>query len=126
MNPLPIKCNDTKRIIELNPSTTYIPDIINASDVVLGKCGYGICSEVVSSKTPLLYISRTGFAEEAGLIRMVDQLGVEMPKDDYTSGNWLPWVMQAYDKRNLDTLQYESNGSLFVASTLLSLASIKD
>lgn len=46
----------------------YMPDLINACDVVLGKCGYGTCSEVVAHGVPLVYVPRTGFAEEHGLI----------------------------------------------------------
>ena len=62
-----------------------MPDLINAATLVLGICGYGICSEVVGFSTPLLYVRRPLFLEEDGLIKLLDdyQLGYEIGIDKY-------------------------------------------
>ncbi|KAJ3033038.1 hypothetical protein HK097_004993, partial [Rhizophlyctis rosea] len=42
----------------------HLPDLINAVDVVVGKLGYGTCSEVVALRKPLVYVPRPKFVEE--------------------------------------------------------------
>ena len=49
------------------PGDVYVPDILVASDVVQGKLGYGLVSECLASAIPLLYVSRSYWAEEAHL-----------------------------------------------------------
>lgn len=68
----------------------YMPDIIECSDVVLGKVGFGTVGECLSSKTPLVYVKRENFAEEEHLIRLLDshQSGFEISKESFVSGDW--------------------------------------
>ena len=47
----------------------YIPDLIQASDVVIGKLGYGMVSEMIALRKPLLYVPRANFIEEPFLRR---------------------------------------------------------
>ncbi len=66
-------------------------DLINAVDVVLGKVGYGTCSEVVAHSKPFIYVSRPLFIEEPGIIaNLLEPHGraVEMPLKDFKAGLW--------------------------------------
>jgi L-arabinokinase len=38
-------------------------DLLSAADVVAGKLGYGLCSELIAQKRPLLYTQRADFVE---------------------------------------------------------------
>jgi len=42
----------------------YVPDLVHAADVVLGKIGYGFVSECISAGTPLVYVPRLHWPEE--------------------------------------------------------------
>ncbi|KAJ3319126.1 hypothetical protein HDV06_006685 [Boothiomyces sp. JEL0866] len=105
------------RFIVIDPSITFMPDIIECCDVVLGKCGYGVCSETLASRTPLLYVSRPQFIEEVGLIKMMGDLAIEMPLDKFQSGNWSSYVEKA--GRISADIQVDSHGAEFVTRQLL-------
>ncbi|KAI8894551.1 hypothetical protein BC833DRAFT_623845 [Globomyces pollinis-pini] len=81
----PIKSD---RFIQIEAQNTYMPDVILACDAVLGKCGYGVCSESVGHGIPLVYVSRPQFSEERGLIRMMGKLAYEMSIEDFETGRW--------------------------------------
>ena len=42
----------------------YVPDLIAAVDVVMGKIGYGFVSECIANGTPLIYVPRSDWPEE--------------------------------------------------------------
>ena len=50
-------------VITLNPQEAYHPDILNASDLVLTKLGYGIVTECISHGVPIAYPPRRNFPE---------------------------------------------------------------
>ncbi|KAJ3369037.1 hypothetical protein HDU91_000148 [Kappamyces sp. JEL0680] len=119
----PVPCEDASRFVQISGPTSYMPDIINASDVVLGKCGYGICAEIKASNIPLLYICRHGFAEELGLVELIGDLGVEMPVEAFKSCSWREWITKAYHKKPAkDVPLPPSQGASFVAEQLLTVA----
>ncbi|KAG0173761.1 hypothetical protein DFQ28_011248 [Apophysomyces sp. BC1034] len=72
------------------PKDAYVPDLTNAADVVLGKLGYGTCSECVGHGKPFVYISRPQFIEEQGLLKLMQNQGsaVEMSREDFEQGRW--------------------------------------
>jgi L-arabinokinase len=92
----------------------FVPDILAASDVMLGKLGYGTVSECLSSKTPLVYVQRDGWPEELPLKELMEKYNalVHMPKNDFFSGNWSTYLVEAYQKRDhildLHDLQFEN------------------
>lgn len=71
-------------------SSAYIPDLVSASDLVLGKIGYGTVSECVGMGTPLLYVSREMFAEEPYLLKYFSDNGIcqEISISSFESGQW--------------------------------------
>lgn len=54
------------------PRDEYLPDFLNASDVMLGKIGYGTTSEAIAHRKPLIYIRREFFNEEPFLRNMLE------------------------------------------------------
>jgi UDP:flavonoid glycosyltransferase YjiC (YdhE family) len=70
-------------------SLTY-PDLVGAADAVVTKPGYGIVSECIANRTPLLYTSRGDFREQsllvAGLHRFARAL--EIDNGNLRRGNW--------------------------------------
>lgn len=72
------------------PADAYVPDLVAASDLVLGKIGYGTVSECVGMGKPLLYVARPMFAEEPCLLEYLHQNGtcLEMSRQDFEHGQW--------------------------------------
>ena len=50
--------------VRVLPPDAYLPDLSLACDVVVGKLGYGTCSEVLAAGTPFVIVRRPGFCEE--------------------------------------------------------------
>ncbi|XP_062158055.1 L-arabinokinase-like isoform X1 [Alnus glutinosa] len=75
----------------------YTPDLIAASDCMLGKIGYGTVSEALAYKLPFIFIRRDHFNEEPFLRKMLEffQGGVEMIRRDLLCGNWTPYLERA-------------------------------
>jgi len=65
-------------------------DLVAAADVVVSKPGYGIVSECVANRRPLLYTSRGHFAEyETMVAEMPRMLRCRfVPREDLMSGRW--------------------------------------
>ncbi|KAK3211979.1 hypothetical protein Dsin_016685 [Dipteronia sinensis] len=75
----------------------YTPDIIAASDCMLGKIGYGTVSEALAYKLPFVFVRRDYFNEEPFLRNMLEfyQGGVEMIRRDLLTGHWEPYLERA-------------------------------
>nr|XP_023885594.1 L-arabinokinase-like [Quercus suber]POE69349.1 l-arabinokinase [Quercus suber] len=75
----------------------YTPDLIAASDCMLGKIGYGTCSEALAFKLPFVFVRRDYFNEEPFLRNMLEyyQSGVEMIRRDLLTGHWAPYLERA-------------------------------
>ncbi|KFY13549.1 hypothetical protein V492_03197 [Pseudogymnoascus sp. VKM F-4246] len=77
----------------------HMPDIIAACDVVLGKLGWGTCSEVIGNGyKPFIYVPRSAFIEEAGLLRWMESAHrriVRLEVDDYESMDWREAIVEA-------------------------------
>ncbi|KAG0265654.1 hypothetical protein BG011_004253 [Mortierella polycephala] len=80
-----------------SPHGVYVPDLTRAADVVIGKLGYGTCSECIAHDTPLIYVSRPQFVEEHGLIKMMLNHGlpVEMTAEEFEDGKWQRSILRA-------------------------------
>ncbi|XP_010263341.1 PREDICTED: L-arabinokinase-like [Nelumbo nucifera] len=75
----------------------YTPDLIAASDCMLGKIGYGTVSEALAYKLPFVFVRRDYFNEEPFLRNMLEhyQGGVEMIRRDLLIGHWTPYLERA-------------------------------
>ncbi|KAG0329043.1 hypothetical protein BGZ99_003673, partial [Dissophora globulifera] len=80
-----------------SPHGVYVPDLTRAADVVIGKLGYGTCSECIAHETPLIYVPRPQFIEEHGLIKMMVNhgLAVEMTAEEFETGHWQRAIIEA-------------------------------
>ena len=72
-------------------SEFYHPDLIHASDVVVGKLGYSTIAEVWAAGVPFAYVARPGFRESAVLETWVQQALPcrRLEIDQLASGDWL-------------------------------------
>ncbi|KAA1125191.1 hypothetical protein PGTUg99_000568 [Puccinia graminis f. sp. tritici] len=69
----------------------YVPDLTAIADVVLGKLGYGTCSEVIATRTLFISVPRKMFVEEYGLKRLMKEsstINVEMSIKEFEDGRW--------------------------------------
>ncbi|KAM6550206.1 hypothetical protein CsatB_000014 [Cannabis sativa] len=75
----------------------YTPDLIAASDCMIGKIGYGTVSEALAYKLPFVFVRRDYFNEEPFLRNMLEyyQGGVEMIRRDLLTGHWAPYLKRA-------------------------------
>ena len=78
------------RPVRLRSGTLGYQDLVKASDVVIGKLGYGTLSACVAAKTKLLYPPRTGFREDELLVAGAHRFSCpqEIPVSDFEAGDW--------------------------------------
>lgn len=72
-------------------SALYHPDLINASDLVIGKLGYSTLAEVYYAGVPFIYVARDDFRESACLAQFVDRSmpGMPVPARVFANTQWL-------------------------------------
>ncbi|KAI9326836.1 hypothetical protein BDR26DRAFT_1013063 [Obelidium mucronatum] len=113
-------------MISIAPADAFVPDLLQASDVVVGKCGYGTCAEVVAHGVPLVYVPRPAFVEEVGLINNIMKpfgMGVEMSQKDFYAGNWANSILQAHSlKMKGPVLSVKMNGERVAVDCVESIA----
>ncbi|KAG8375307.1 hypothetical protein BUALT_Bualt10G0086700 [Buddleja alternifolia] len=105
---------------------TYTPDVIAASDCMLGKIGYGTVSEALAYKIPFVFVRRDYFNEEPFLRNMLEfyQGGVEMIRRDLLTGHWRPYLERAVSLK--PCYDYGINGGEVAAQILQNTASGKN
>jgi UDP:flavonoid glycosyltransferase YjiC (YdhE family) len=69
----------------------YHPDLLNASDAVIGKAGYSTVAEAYRAGIPFGYISRKRFREATPMARFIESRmrGVKISPADFESGRWI-------------------------------------
>lgn len=72
-------------------SGLFHPDLVYASDVVIGKAGYSTLAEAYYAGIPFGYISRPMFKESVVLAEFINSKmsGVEIKSNDFNDGNWM-------------------------------------
>lgn len=101
--------------------TFYHPDLVAAVDVVLGKLGYGLVSECVVARTPLLYVRRTHFIEQDAFLETLPDLVplAEMSHEDFRRGDWQPALESLVSRRGEKPKQaIRTDGATFVAEQI--------
>ncbi|KAJ1260746.1 hypothetical protein BS78_10G255900 [Paspalum vaginatum] len=75
----------------------YTPDVMAASDCMLGKIGYGNASEALAYKLPFVFVRRDYFNEEPFLRNVLEryQNSIEMIRRDFLTGHWKPYLLHA-------------------------------
>ncbi len=114
--------------LDVAPDFLPTAELARACDVVVSKPGYGLVSEILANRTPLLYTSRDDFAEyevlERGLRRFAH--AAFLPRSAFLAGeweealrellhappHWLPIAVDGAEKAAQEVLtQLESSGT---------------
>jgi len=74
----------------------HFPDLIQLSDGVVGKVGYGTVSEVWGARKPLIGIFRDGFRESPPMRKFVKRNipGFEISHSSFQQGEWIQKIEQ--------------------------------
>ncbi len=80
-----------RNLHSLPPDFLPYQELVHAADVVISKPGYGIVSECLANRTPLLFTSREDFREYDVLARgILDmKMGVFLPQEKFFAGDWM-------------------------------------
>jgi UDP:flavonoid glycosyltransferase YjiC (YdhE family) len=72
-------------------SNFYHPDLVNASDLVIGKVGYSTLAETYHANIPFIFLSRKSFRESACLANFVHQemVSMEITEGQFQSIQWI-------------------------------------
>ncbi|KAK3244889.1 hypothetical protein CYMTET_45520, partial [Cymbomonas tetramitiformis] len=105
------------------PVDAYTPDLVAASNCVLGKIGYGTTSESLAHHVPLVYVRRNFFNEEPFLRKLLELHGcmVEMTRRDFFNGHWRPYLERALSLEPSFPLE-QTDGGAMVARTIVQVA----
>lgn len=76
------------------PAPLTFPDLVAASDMVIAKPGYGIASECLLHRTPMIAVERPRFRETPVLLSAMRRLGPtgELSLEDFFRGRWEPAI----------------------------------
>ncbi len=100
-------------------SSFFHPDLINASDVVVGKAGYSTLSEVHQVGLPFGYIARPRFRESPALVEFIshNMPGLPITDTQFADGRWLNLLpdLLALPRRQPESL----NGADQIAAKIL-------
>lgn len=75
-------------------SDYFHPDLVNASDAVIGKVGYSTLAEVYHAGVPFGYIARRRFRESPILVSYIENQmkGLQIDDDAFYNGRWLSYL----------------------------------
>jgi len=104
-------------------SEFYHPDLIAASDLVVGKAGYSTLAEVYSAGVPFGYIRRDSFRESSVLVDFInrERAGLEISALDFKTGKWLRQLPELFTLQA--GLGKRENGAEAIAQYIVDLLS---
>ncbi|VAX16100.1 hypothetical protein MNBD_NITROSPINAE04-2344 [hydrothermal vent metagenome] len=114
--------NTVGRIMRFDRRKTDYSDLLCACDAVIGKMGYGLCSELIANKRPLLYTLRKDFIEFKVLKEEIAKyVGVvEVAEGEFFNGS-LDVYIDALKKAVHPSLSIPVNGAVVAAGKILSM-----
>jgi len=94
-------------------------DLVAQADAVITKPGYGIVSDCLANRTPVLYTARGEFAEYAPLVAGLERFGVAafIENQDLLAGNWRA-SLEALLRRPRRWAELPANGADVAAGIL--------
>jgi len=102
----------------------YHPDLMVASDIVVGKLGYSTIAESFHASSAVAYLARPDFPESPVLASFVQQhmTAMEIEESAFRSGSWLQQIepLLAVPRKRPET----ANGAEAAANAILDLLSI--
>ncbi len=103
----------------LGPNLSF-SDLVNVSNVVISKLGYGMLASCVATHTDLLFPPRSGFREDEILNPAAERFtrSKRLPLEDFSSGDWKSHLDALHElPRPSDVL--EINGADYCARLLI-------
>jgi UDP-N-acetylglucosamine:LPS N-acetylglucosamine transferase len=78
-------------IILPHQSDFYHPDLVHASDAVVGKVGYSTLAEVYHSGVPFGYVARSSYNESGPMVDFIKQqmVGIAIDESEFQGGQWI-------------------------------------
>jgi len=75
-------------------SEYFHPDLVNASDAVIGKAGYSTIAEIYYAGVPFGYIARCRFRESQVLVSFIETQmnGLPIAENKFYDGTWLSYL----------------------------------
>jgi len=127
-NGAPLQALEDGRFL-LVGKDVYVPDLVNAADVVIGKLGYGTAAEMLCCNKPSVHVSHSNWAEEQHLVDMLNEFGVtvKIPKETFAEGNWAPYLKRAEQLhlRSEKRFHRSCEGGKIITSIVEEMAGIK-
>jgi len=103
-------------------SDFFHPDLVLASDAVIGKVGYSTLAEVYYAGVPFGYVWRKGFRESLVLVSYIEKTmnGLPIEENDFSSGRWLSALpdLLAMPKIQRDTPRGDDQVARFISAHL--------
>jgi hypothetical protein len=101
-------------------SEFYHPDLVHASDVVVGKLGYSTVAEAFHAGCPMVMLRRPGFRESPVLARFAERelAAVEVTEEAFNDGSWIAALEEIEGDRRVEP---RSNGAEAAATAILQL-----
>ena len=108
-----------RRIILPHHSDFYHPDLVQASNAIVGKAGYSTAAEAYLSGVPYIYTARAHFRETATIASFIEKElgGFEIQEEEFLEGGWIPGLMEILKKPK--RLGEKQNGSEEAARFIL-------
>ncbi|MFZ0242296.1 MAG: hypothetical protein WAL90_11685 [Desulfobacterales bacterium] len=99
-------------------SVFFHPDLVNASDAVVGKVGYSTIAETYAAGVPFGHVARDPYPESPGLIDFITRHmpGIAISEADFSRGRWLEILPKLLELPR--TPRAETNGSEQIAAYL--------
>ncbi len=81
-------------------SDFYHPDLVLASDAIVGKAGYSTAAEAYLSGVPYIYTARAHFRETATIAAFIEKElgGFEIQEEEFLEGGWIPGLVEILKK----------------------------
>jgi hypothetical protein len=100
-------------------SGMYQPDLVYASDLVVGKLGYSTVAEAYAAGAAFAYVARPKFPESAVLARFVRThlASDEISEQEFANGEWVNRITHLLDIRQRSA--GAANGAKLAASAIL-------
>ena len=85
---------DGQRVLLPYQSGLFHPDLIAATDLVIGKVGYSTVAEAYHAGVPFGYVTRAQFRESPVMAEFVqrEMQGLEIPAAAFAAGEWAEYV----------------------------------
>ena len=99
----------------------HYPDIVRASDVVVGKVGYGTLAECWSANIPILGFYRSDFRESEKLEKFAKKhlCSESITLKELENGSWLTRAMDIQPGKEYGETSNRSSGSEFAAREII-------